>query len=73
MFKSFAAVALVGVTSAFNASDIGSTIKVRGSVVDKFEYMRYVAEHNKSYSTLDEFQMRFEIFAETNAIINFWN
>ena len=59
MFKSFAAVCLAGITSAFS--------------VDKFEYMQYVAEHNKNYSTLDEFQMRFELFAETNAIIKFWN
>ena len=39
----------------------------------QFEFMKYVANFNKQYNSLDEFQMRFDLYAETNAIIKNWN
>ena len=35
--------------------------------------MQYVANFNKQYNSIDEFQMRFDLYAETNAIIKNWN
>jgi C1A family cysteine protease len=55
MFKSFAAVAFTGVASAINES--------------QFEFMQYIAKHGKSYPTLENFNMRMELFNERNAII----
>ena len=34
------------------------------------EYMRYVSQHGKSYITVEEFEMRKSLFAETDALIN---
>jgi C1A family cysteine protease len=56
MFKSFAAVAFTGVASAIDAG--------------QFEFMQYISKHGKSYPTLEEFNMRMELFNERNAIIN---
>jgi KDEL-tailed cysteine endopeptidase len=55
MFKSFAAVAFTGVATAS---------------VSPFEFMQYISKHGKSYPTLEEFNMRMELFNERNAIIN---
>lgn len=38
-----------------------------------FAYMQYVSQYNKNYSTLEEFQMRFELFVVHNAMITSWN
>ena len=55
MFKSFAAVASLGVASAIN--------------VHQFEFMQYLSKQGKSYSTLEEFNARMELFAARDAII----
>jgi C1A family cysteine protease len=56
MYKSFAALAFTGVASAIN--DI------------QFRYIKYVSEFNKNYNTLEEFNMRMELFRITDTLIN---
>ena len=59
MFNTFAAVALTGAVSAFSQS--------------QFEFMQYIAKQGKTYATVEEFNMRMELFAQRNAIIEEWN
>ena len=57
--KSFAAAALVAsVTAIDNAT---------------FDFMKYVSEHGKSYTTVEEFNMRQALFAERNEFIQAFN
>jgi KDEL-tailed cysteine endopeptidase len=57
--NTFATIALTGVASALTQS--------------QFDYMQYVARFGKSYPTLEEFNMRAELFMVTDAIIKEWN
>ena len=57
--KSFAAAALVAsVTAIDNAT---------------FDFMKYVSEHGKSYTTVEEFNMRQALFAERHEFIQAFN
>lgn len=38
-----------------------------------FEFLQYVSEHGKSYATLEEFNMREELFKQLDAVIKEWN
>ena len=53
--KTFIFAATAAAASALNASE--------------FQFMSFAAEHNKSYETVEEFQMRAALFAETEAFI----
>jgi len=57
--KTFAALALTAVVSALDNAT--------------FDYMQYVAQHGKNYATLEEFNMRMNLFIERNAMIKEWN
>lgn len=59
MFKSFAAIAFAGVASAIDT--------------ETFEFMQYVSKFGKSYSNLDEFNMRLGLFTVRDKIIKEWN
>jgi hypothetical protein len=59
MFKSFAALALVGAASALDQAS--------------FEFVKYVAQYGKSYSTLLEFNARQGIFVARDKMIDEWN
>lgn len=59
MHKSFALSALVAVAAAFDQAS--------------FEYMQYLSKFGKSYLTLDEFNMRKELFIARDQIIKEWN
>jgi len=59
MFKSFAAIALAGVTSAID--------------VRTFDFMQYMAKHGKQYETLQEFNLRFSLWSEVDHTIREWN
>lgn len=59
MFNTFATIALAGAASAISQT--------------QFEFMNYVAKYGKVYPTLDEFNMRFQIFSENDAIIKAHN
>jgi C1A family cysteine protease len=53
--KTFIFAATAAAASALNTSE--------------FQFMSFAAEHNKSYETVEEFQMRAALFAETEAFI----
>jgi C1A family cysteine protease len=59
MFNTFATFALVGAVSAIDQT--------------QFEFMSYVAQYGKTYASLDEFNMRYEIFAKNDEIIKTHN
>ena len=56
MFNTFAIAAFAGVASALSTAE--------------FNYLQYVSEFGKSYGTVAEFNMRMELFAARDAIIN---
>jgi len=53
--KSFVALALVGAASALDETT--------------FKFMQYLSKQNKSYSSLEEFNMRLQNFAKIDAFI----
>ncbi len=57
--KIFATSALLGAATAFETSH--------------FAYMKYLAQQGKSYKSLDDFNMRLELFAQRDAEIKAWN
>ena len=59
MFKSFAAVALAGVVSAVD--------------LQTFEFMQYVSKFGKSYTNVEEFNLRLSLFTVRDKIIKEWN
>jgi C1A family cysteine protease len=50
---------------------IAAAIASSAFALDQFDYgyMKYVTEHNKSYATLEEYQMRMAYYLETEAFI----
>ncbi len=57
--RTFVAIALTGAVSAFTTTS--------------FEFMKYLAKHGKSYKSLDEYNMRYVLFAKRDAEIEAWN
>jgi len=57
--KSFIALALVGAATALD--DV------------TFKFMQYLSRQNKSYASLEEFNMRLSNFAKIDAFIQEWN
>mmetsp|Transcript_5990 Transcript_5990/g.9713 ORF Transcript_5990/g.9713 Transcript_5990/m.9713 type:complete len:196 (+) Transcript_5990:25-612(+) len=60
--KSFAVAALLGATSAYQTLEAGD-----------LEFMRFVAEHGKSYGTKEEFEFRLATFKENFKFIQEFN
>jgi hypothetical protein len=59
MFKSFGAIAFAGVVSAIDE--------------ETFQFMNYLSKFNKSYSTVEEFNVRLALFSARNKFIVEWN
>jgi KDEL-tailed cysteine endopeptidase len=59
MLKTFSALAILGVASANEAYT--------------FKYMQYLSKHNKSYGSLEEFNMRLQNFIEIDQFVEEWN
>jgi len=59
MFKAFSSSVLVAAVSAIDQTT--------------FEFMQYLSRQGKSYSTLEEFNKRKELFANIDEIIKAWN
>ena len=59
MFKAFSTSVLVAAVSAIDQTT--------------FEFMQYLSRQGKSYSTLEEFNKRKDIFANIDQIIKVWN
>ena len=59
MIKSFSALAILGAASANEAHT--------------FKYMQFLSKQNKSYSSLDEFNMRLQHFIEIDQFVEEWN
>jgi len=57
--KSFIALALVGAASALDTTT--------------FKFMQYLSKQNKSYASLEEFNMRLQNFANVDEFIAQWN
>jgi cathepsin L len=55
--KTFLALALAGAVSAIAVEPID------------MEFMRYVVEHNKSYATVEEYELRKDLFKATHEVI----
>ena len=55
--KTYLALALAGVTSANAVSDMD------------LKFINYMAVHNKLYTSIEDYMMRFEIFSEAEAAI----
>ena len=60
--KTFASIALAGIASAELSSDI-----------EIYKFVQYLAEHNKTYDTQDEFQTRFDRFVQIDEQIQMFN
>jgi C1A family cysteine protease len=59
MIKPFSALAILGAASANEAYT--------------FKYMQYLSKQNKSYSSLEEFNMRLQNFIEIDQFVEEWN
>ena len=59
MFKSFAALALAGVVSAIDE--------------ETFQFMKYLSQFNKSYTSVEEFNVRLALFSARDKFIAEWN
>jgi hypothetical protein len=57
--RSFAALALAGAASAIS--------------LETFEFMQYVSRFGKQYNTVEEFNMRLELFTAVDKEIKEWN
>lgn len=59
--KSFAVAALAGIVAATPMEPI------------EFKFINYIAKHNKTYATKEEYKYRMELFAEQDAKIQHYN
>jgi hypothetical protein len=59
MIKSFSALAIIGVASTNDTHT--------------FKYMQYLSKQNKSYSSLEEFNLRLQNFIEIDQFVEEWN
>merc|ERR1712127_193545 len=59
MFKSFTALAFIGAVSAMDSAT--------------YKFVKYISEHGKDYSSLEEFNLRQKLFNAIDAEIEEWN